>query len=361
MESLPRMSRQVARALVRWGARSKNAVTFARSQLVAAAGRGASVITITELFGCVRSSVYRAVARFVRDGRDGLLDERRSNGRRLVDDDFRRAVHQFLLTTPDAFGFARPTWTRELLIKVAELQTGVRVSLAVMGRVLRSLGARRGRPKPVVACPLSDRQRRRRLAKIRALIADLPANEVAVYEDEADIHLNPKIGLDWMPRGVQRQVMTPGKNAKAYVAGTLDSRDGTVLWVGADSKGCAIFVAMLEKLDRHYHDAKRIHVILDNYGIHHSHAARAALARMPRLRLHFLPPYCPDHNRIERLWQDLHANVTRNHRHSELESLCAAVGAFLDSASPWFRRDDRERPRARSRQWRDRARIPAAA
>ncbi|MFP2924295.1 hypothetical protein ACLESO_03555 [Pyxidicoccus sp. 3LG] len=30
--------------------------------------------------------------------------------------------------------------------------------------------------------------------------------------------------------------------------------------------------------------------------------------------LHFLPPYCPEGNRIERLWLDLHANVTRNHR-----------------------------------------------
>jgi transposase len=30
--------------------------------------------------------------------------------------------------------------------------------------------------------------------------------------------------------------------------------------------------------------------------------------------LHFLPPYCPDDNRIERLWKDLHDNVTRNHK-----------------------------------------------
>ena len=33
--------------------------------------------------------------------------------------------------------------------------------------------------------------------------------------------------------------------------------------------------------------------------------------------LHFLPPYCPDHNRIERLWKDLHDNVTRNHTLSQ--------------------------------------------
>ena len=45
--------------------------------------------------------------------------------------------------------------------------------------------------------------------------------------------------------------------------------------------------------------------------------------------LHFLPPYCPDHNRIERLWQDLHANVTRNHRCVSMDELLLRVRSFL--------------------------------
>jgi transposase len=45
--------------------------------------------------------------------------------------------------------------------------------------------------------------------------------------------------------------------------------------------------------------------------------------------LHFLPPYCPDHNRIERVWLDLHANVTRNHRCKTLPALLANVRAFV--------------------------------
>jgi transposase len=167
------------------------------------------------------------------------------------------------------------------------------------------------------------------------LIARLPTDEVAVYEDEADIHLNPKIGLDWMPHGVQKELLTPGQNQKAYVAGTLDVRDGKVLWVGAEKKNSGLFIQMLERLGEHYTDAKLIHVILDNCAVHRSSETCAALQHMPRIRLHFLPPYCPDHNRIERLWQDLHANVTRNHRHRALISLCAAVAAWLDAASPW--------------------------
>lgn len=48
------------------------------------------------------------------------------------------------------------------------------------------------------------------------------------------------------------------------------------------------------------------------------HKSRIGLAWLAahgaKIRLHFLPPYCPEENRIERPWLDLHANVTRNHR-----------------------------------------------
>lgn len=40
------------------------------------------------------------------------------------------------------------------------------------------------------------------------MVATLGPGEVAVYLDEVDIHLNPKIGADWMNRGKQKQVMT---------------------------------------------------------------------------------------------------------------------------------------------------------
>lgn len=307
-----------------------------RAQVVDLASRGKSAAEVSDILGCARSHVYRTVDRFVQDGRDGLFDERRNNGQLLADDVFHETVARLVSQTPLEYGYLRPTWTRELLVKVAEQQIGITVSVTVMGRVLQNIGARRGRPKPVVECTLSPRQKRRRLAEIRKLLKNLPKNEVAVYEDEADIHLNPKIGLDWMSHGQQKEVMTPGQNKKAYVAGTLDARDGTVLWVGEGFKNSTLFVKMLEKLDQHYRKAKKIHVILDNYGIHKSHEVREARLRLPRIRLHFLPPYCPDHNKIERLWEDLHANITRNHRHTNLFDLCDAVARFLNAITPWI-------------------------
>ena len=52
------------------------------------------------------------------------------------------------------------------------------------------------------------------------------------------------------------------------------------------------------------------------------------------MKLHFLPPYCPDHNRIERIWKDLHDNVTRNHRCARMEELMAEVRSYLERPKP---------------------------
>ena len=49
--------------------------------------------------------------------------------------------------------------------------------------------------------------------------------------------------------------------------------------------------------------------------------------------MHFLPPYSPQFNPIERVWLDLHANVTRNHRCTTIEAvieLFYAPGTQLD-------------------------------
>jgi transposase len=153
---------------------------------------------------------------------------------------------------------------------------------------------------------------------------------VAVYADEVDVHLNPKIGLDWMGYGQQKEVLTPGQNEKCYVAGAMDAVTGALTWVDGERKNSVLFIALLQRLVTVYAEAPVIHVILDNYRIHASRITRRARAAFGgRIVLHFLPPYCPNENKIERLWQDLHAAVTRNHRCRTMSELMQHVYRFL--------------------------------
>jgi transposase len=277
-----------------------------------------------------RDTVYRVARRFREHGEFGLLDRRRHNGSGKLHRGFLDALDRLVRSSPQEHGWRRPTWTRELLVKTLVRLGYGRVHVATLSRALRLIRARRGRPRPTVGCPWSPRRKRRRLQQIRELIADLPADEVAVYEDEVDLHLNPKIGYDWMGYRQQKEVQTPGQNHKRYLAGAVNVKTGELLWVQSDHKDSWLFVELLAKLYHHYAQAKLIHVILDNYCIHDSKlVAWALLQAEGRIKLHPLPPYCPQHNPIERLWEDLHAEVTRNHTCSTMDELMAGVRVFL--------------------------------
>lgn len=292
-------------------------------------GRGPA--EIRRFLECAESTIYRVAHRFLDHGLEGLHDRREDNGEVKVHEAYVSAVLTLVEGRPQDYGYDRTTWTQELLVLVAATETGVRISCSTMCRLLAKCDVRRGRPKPTVACPWPKAAKTRRLNAIRRLEDELPSGDVLLYVDEVDIHLNPKIGPDYMLRGQQKEVLTPGKNEKRYLAGALNAQTGRLAWVEGERKTGALFIALVDHLvKRAYARAGVIHLVLDNYRIHSSKAVIAAQKRWgDKVQFHFLPPYCPDHNRIERLWKDLHDNVTRNHTCVGIEELMDKVANYL--------------------------------
>jgi transposase len=308
------------------------------------AGNGARAIAKLGLAST--SQVYRVAERFIKEGPAGLVDYREDNGDTKADEDYQAVLLEVVAnSSPREYGYRRPTWTQELLVLVLEKKTGVRVSTTTMCRVLKRLKIRLGRPKPIVGCPWKKRRRIRRIKEIERLLETVPEDEVIVFADEVDIHLNPKIGPDYMLCGTQKTVLTPGKNQKRYLAGALNARTGQLTFVEADRKNSDLFIRQLWQLVKvDYPQARRIHIILDNYKIHSSQRTKMALGALAdRVTLHFLPPYCPDHNRIERTWKDLHDNVTRNHTCRSMSELMKEVRAYLAKKSRQLQKQYKEK------------------
>lgn len=334
------MGRAKRRRLIRRGHASGDPDTARRFLIIAKLGGGQKQADVARHLEVVPAVVSRAAAAFAEGGEEALFDSRRNNGTRKVDDAFLAGVVELLRGSPLDCGWQRPTWTRELLCLEMERRGFPRVAVCTMGRALAQLGARIGNPKPIVLCPWRRDARRARLAWIRRLERRASAEEPVLYSDEVDIHLNPKIGRDWMLPGQQRHIVTPGKNEKFYLAGALDVRTGRLICTGLASKNAVLFCELLQLLSDTYRRARRVHVIVDNYGIHRARKTEAKLAALDgRVVLHFLPPYCPDANRIERVWQDLHANVTRNHRCSTMTALLDNVRNYVD-AYRWHRTEE---------------------
>jgi transposase len=301
-----------------------------RVQTVLLRAKGWVYAEIAQALGCAPITVGRVLKRWQKSGEAGLIDRREDNGLVKVDDEFLECLTGLLSRTPRDYRWSRSTWTIELLILTMKRITGVKVSTATMSGTLKNIGARRRRPRSIVACPWPVWKQQKRLKELKNLIEKCPSDEIVLYEDEVDIHLNPKIGYDWMLPGCQKTVLTPGQNQKRYLAGALDARRKEITVVEGRSKNSDLFIRLCLRLIEKYPRVKVIHLILDNYKIHDSKQTKQLLESLNgRIKLHFLPPYYPQANRIERRWQDLHANVTRNHTYKTIQGLMMGVRAYL--------------------------------
>jgi len=326
-----KLHRRERRKLEKRLKKTRDAAERTRLQIILLYAQGKGSNEIASVLGCNKSHATRVARNYRTHGDLAFEDGRKNNGRSIVDDDLRQALAELVAGSPQDYGWNRPTWTIELLKLALARETGVKVSTRTTGRMLDDLGARHGMPKPIVACPWPKARKTRRIRYIMDKVKKLPRDEVAYFEDEVDIHLNPKIGRDWMLKGHQKKVLTPGKNAKRYLAGALSIDGRHLIYAEWEHKNSDIFILLLKKLKDHHPEARKIHVVLDNCSIHSSKKVQIFLRYQKGLFvLHFLPPYSPDYNKIERFWRDLHANVTRNHRCNTINSLMKSVRRYMD-------------------------------
>jgi transposase len=241
--------------------------------------------------------------------------------------------------TPEDFGYFRRRWSCETLAEVLAWEAGVRKSAETVRRGLRRLGFVWRRPRPVVG-PV-DPEHDDKLRAIRRLLAELPPDEAAVFQDEVDVHLNPKIGSCWMPKGRQAEVRTPGNNEKRHLAGSLVWRTGTlIVSPPGPRRNAELFVAHLDDLRRRMRGYRKVHVICDNASFHGGRLVREYLAEWGhRIELHHLPKYAPETNPIERVWWQLHETLTRNHKCATIDDLIADVFAWINSDRCFYSRE----------------------
>ncbi|WP_256221696.1 IS630 family transposase [Salmonella enterica] len=293
--------------------------------------QGMTVTDVARLLCAARSSVGRWINWFTLHGVEGLKSLRPGRAPRWPVADILQLLPLLVQRSPKDFGWLRSRWSTELLALVINRLFDVTLHRSTLHRYLRQADMvwRRAAPTLKIKDPHYEEKR---LVIDQALAQEQTAHPV-FYQDEVDIDLNPKIGADWMPKGQQKRIATPGQNQKHYLAGALHSGTGRVHYVSGSSKSSDLFISLLETLRRTYRRAKTITLVADNYIIHKSRKVERWLEENPKFRLLFLPMYSPWLNPIERLWLSLHETITRNHQCRYMWQLLKQVAQFMNAAS----------------------------
>lgn len=308
-----------------------------RSHILLLLDEGHPWATVAAMLFCSSRTIDRWVKRYHAEGVDAVAGHRPGRPFRLAAGWVPVVVAWVTTLSPRDFGFLRSRWCCEAIaVLMLELHQ-VEVSRETVRRWLHRGNLVYRRPRPVVGP--TDEQREEKLAALRGLIAGLPDDETAVFQDEVDLNTNPKIGRMWMVRGRQATVRTPGTNQKRYLSGSIHWRTGQVFLTegepkqGRDSK---LFLAHLDDLRRRLRRYRKLHVICDNAKCHLSEEVMIYLwEHRERVEVHLLPAYSPDANPIERVWWHLHEEVTRNHRCQTMEELLELTFAWLGSRTPF--------------------------
>jgi transposase len=305
---------------------------------------GAAQRTPTEVAAvrfCSRSTVSRVV-RAYRAGHWEELAEGEETGRqspsrwpRVLSPSLKRSVLAILRAVPRACGWCRTRWSCATIALELQARRGIAVSGETVRRWLHELGWEWKRAKLVAKD--DDPQRVEKLARIRLAFEQVRAGVALFFADELDISLLPKVGYQWMPKGAQVEIMTPGTNEKRYLAGALDVSTGTIQHCVWYRKTTGLFLDLLVTLDHAYPAATFSHlvVVADNAKIHHAVEVEKWLAAHPRFELLYLPTYCPRANPLERAFGDVHDQCTRNHTRKRMWHLVQDVKQHLHGNGPW--------------------------
>ena len=294
---------------------------------------GKNPTEISEFLFCSRSSVYRTARAY----RDGQLDWQQAAAEaeaapRLSR--WQRKLRSLMKQPPRLFGWCRVRWSCATLALTLAVLSGLEVSRETVRRELKVAGYEWKRAK--LKARDDDPERLRRLARIRQIIEQRRPSELILFADELDIELLAKVGYQWMLKGTQVEIPTPGKNQKHYLAGALDPWTGQIYYVLGPRKNNVLFRQLLTSLEERFGKRyTRIYVVLDNYSIHKAKAVGQWLERHPRFELVFLPSYCPRANPIERAFGDVHDKCTRHHTRHRLPTLVGDVEQHLAQNGPW--------------------------
>ena len=291
---------------------------------------GADPEVVIKALGFHRSCIYEWLAKY-RAGGWHALKARKAPGRKpiLQAREIRWLYNAVTQKDPRQFQFPFALWTRHIIRSLLAERFGITLSLPSIGRLLAQLGLTCQRPlfrAYQQNSSLVENWLQKEYPKIRALAKKRGAE--IYFGDEAGLRSDHHAGTTWAPRGKTPAVTATGARFGLNMISAISPSGGLRFMVLSGRVAAEQFCEFLGRL---MHGAKRpVFLIVDGHPMHRAKKVQRKLEELDgKLQLFFLPPYSPELNPDEYLWNDLKGTVGRTVSHSPAE-LEANVTAYLE-------------------------------
>lgn len=276
---------------------------------------GESPEVVIRALGFSSRSIYSWLAMY-RAGGWAALKAKRIPGRpkKLNARDLQWVYRRVVGKNPLQLGFTFALWTRGMIQTLIAKRTGVKLSLASVGRLLAQLGL--SCQKPLWRAYQQDGSRveqwlNREYPRIRALAKREKAE--IYFEDESGVRSDFHAGSTWAVRGQTPIVRVTGQRFSLNMISAVNPRGALRFMVVKGGVGARVFITFLKRL---MHGQRRpVFLIVDGHPAHRAKIVKQYIEGLQgKLRLYFLPPYSPELNPDELVWNDVKNNAVGRSR-----------------------------------------------
>ncbi len=280
---------------------------------ITAVGRvqgGESPEEVIASLGFSRSRIYEWLAAYRAGGWDALKAKKLlGRPKKLGAKEFQWIYKAIVGKTPRQFRFEFALWTRAVIGELIFKRFKVRLSLTSVGRLLAQLGLTA--QKPLFRAwqqnaDLVSKWKQRVYPKIRAEAKKLKAK--IFFEDEAGIRSDFHAGTTWGEKGRTPIIRATGNRFGMNMISAISPRGDLRFMVVDGTVNGGVFIGFLKRLIK---DVKhKIFLILDGHPTHRSKLVQEFVKKTKgKLRLFFLPPYSPELNPDEQVWNNVKNHV----------------------------------------------------
>ena len=280
-----------------------------------------------------RRTVTRYIKRYEAEGLLGLFTRSRPGRPRRATTEYEAQLLQVIAQEPRSLGLSFSNWTTAKLADYMAQQTGITLSPRQVENYLKVNDWRLRRPVRTV-----KHKQDTALFEENKHIAELKTQAgpdlILFFGDSAEVSTFPTITRCWTPIGKQRVILTPGtRAAKRWNWGAVDPITGRTASVIHRRRNNVGFRRLLAAISRAYdlpaHPERRVILFVDNDKAHKAKHVQHLLKRHDhQIQVEWLPPYSPELNPQEDIWQDMRRCVTHNHYFEHIDVLLEAVREF---------------------------------